>query len=708
MTAKTRLLKEIRRVFLTFSLVLSISVSLLSMGYSYAYDASYDVSSGSLNETFYSDSAIEITGTSTTNTVHITVESGKTVTIDLNGVNIDVSSTYGACAFMISGDGNVSVNLVGTNNLASGVERAALQKENTGTLTISGDGALSANGGIYGAGIGGGLDGDASNIVIAGGTINATGGDDAAGIGGGRSGDGSDITISCGMVTVTGGEHSGYSTGGAGIGGGYTGDGSHIVITGGSVTANGGYTSAGIGGGKEGNASYIEISGGTVIANGGTGGAGIGSGFHGDCSNISISGGTVSANGGHTSAGIGAASEGDCLNITISGGTVAASGGENGAGIGGGINSDITSIVISDGTVTATGGDHGPGIGAVSGNTSVVNISDIGISGGTVTAVGGQCAAGIGTGPTGNRVSTISGITISGSAVVSASGGAEYSNSQGVGYGAGPAIGMGGHSDLSSGDEVVPDTSGLYPTGTIYYYVAGTTAAAIDNGTAVPAQTTTGSYDPTAQSQSGQGQTTQGQTTQGQTTESQTTQDQTTQAQTIITEISSNDGEDEKPSRTYLDDLSDKISENVALGGPQMIEWNEGNCLSYGIMRLLEENPQITLVYSYSYDGVDYKVTIPGKYVKTDTAIPWYGPLYLWANFGMYGENETTTETSSQIDPVITAQNDPTATTAAYTVVAGDTLSRIAIRLHTTVDYLAYVNGIKNPNKIRIGQIIKY
>ena len=100
------------------------------------------------------------------------------------------------------------------------------------------------------------------------------------------------------------------------------------------------------------------------------------------------------------------------------------------------------------------------------------------------------------------------------------------------------------------------------------------------------------------------------------------------------------------PARTYLDDLSDKIKEMIALGGPQTIYWNEGNCLSYGIMKLLEENPQITLVYSYSYDGVDYKVTIPGKYVKTDTTIPWYGPLYLWANFWMYGENDISSETT--------------------------------------------------------------
>ena len=41
-----------------------------------------------------------------------------------------------------------------------------------------------------------------------------------------------------------------------------------------------------------------------------------------------------------------------------------------------------------------------------------------------------------------------------------------------------------------------------------------------------------------------------------------------------------------------------------------------------------------------------------------------------------------------------------------YTVVAGDTLSRIAAKYGTTVAKLAADNGIKNPNLIRVGQVI--
>lgn len=41
-----------------------------------------------------------------------------------------------------------------------------------------------------------------------------------------------------------------------------------------------------------------------------------------------------------------------------------------------------------------------------------------------------------------------------------------------------------------------------------------------------------------------------------------------------------------------------------------------------------------------------------------------------------------------------------------YTVVDGDTLSRIAAKYGTTVAKLAADNGIKNPNLIHVGQVI--
>lgn len=106
-----------------------------------------------------------------------------------------------------------------------------------------------------------------------------------------------------GSLTAIGGNY------GAGIGGGYESFGSDIRISGGTVTANGGYCSAGIGGGGSdpkgtvsnyGNADYIRISGGIVTATGGNYGAGIGGGIRSKGSNILITGGSVKVNAGNS------------------------------------------------------------------------------------------------------------------------------------------------------------------------------------------------------------------------------------------------------------------------------------------------------------------------------------------------------------------------------------------------------------------------
>ncbi len=52
-----------------------------------------------------------------------------------------------------------------------------------------------------------------------------------------------------------------------------------------------------------------------------------------------------------------------------------------------------------------------------------------------------------------------------------------------------------------------------------------------------------------------------------------------------------------------------------------------------------------------------------------------------------------------------TAPATPTGTT--YTVRAGDTLSGIASRYGTTYQHLAEINGISDPNLIRVGQVLK-
>ena len=229
-----------------------------------------------------------ITGSSQENTVTINAEKDQTANVTLSDVYIDVSGKSEA-AVTTTGDGNVSIELDGESTLKGGYKHAGLEKNNVGSLTIGDtdkDGKLTAKGGQYGAGIGGGYNGNGSDISITSGEVNATGGTSGAGIGGGYNGNGSDITITDGEVNATGGKY------GAGIGGGEYGIGKDIIITGGEVNATGGRFSAGIGGGSRGTGSDITISGGEVNASGGVNGAGIGGGLRSKGKDITVSGDT--------------------------------------------------------------------------------------------------------------------------------------------------------------------------------------------------------------------------------------------------------------------------------------------------------------------------------------------------------------------------------------------------------------------------------
>ena len=297
----------------------------------------------------------------------IEIEKDASVTLTLDGTYID--TTDSPILIPENSTGNVNIILKGENGLKAGDYCAAIQKdgdaENIGTLTISGSGALIAQGGKQGAGIGGGHEKAGNNIVISGGEVTATGGEYAAGIGGGMYGSGSSITISGGTVTATGGEC------GAGVGSGYYESGSNITISGGTVIAQGGNQGAGIGGGKSGAGNNIDISGGTVtatsIATGeyGCAGAGIGGGYAGMGNNITISGGTVTATSiatgeyGCAGAGIGGGYACMGIGITISGGTVTALSTADeayweGDGIGSGCSTGISGPEIYGGNIKAS------------------------------------------------------------------------------------------------------------------------------------------------------------------------------------------------------------------------------------------------------------------------------------------------------------------------------------------------------------------
>ena len=221
------------------------------------------------------DNAPVIKGSSTENTVTINAEKDQTANVTIEDVNIDMS-VAGKAAVSTTGEGNVNIELNGSNALKSGRSHAGLEKNNDGNLTIQDkdkDGSLNAKGGQDGAGIGGGVYGNGSDITITGGKVTARGGNYGAGIGGGAYGNGSDITVTGGEVTANSGNY------GAGIGGGGWGNGNNITISGGKVTATGGMFAAGIGGGMHRDGNDITISGGEVSAAGGKCGAGIGGGL---------------------------------------------------------------------------------------------------------------------------------------------------------------------------------------------------------------------------------------------------------------------------------------------------------------------------------------------------------------------------------------------------------------------------------------------
>ena len=301
------------------------------------------------------------------------------VEVTLKDVNIDTSKQSKA-AVSVTGSGDTTIELDGDNELQGGDKHAGLEHNQTvdsegnvtsGKLTIQDDndnaGSLTATGGYFGAGIGGGS-AKAGQVTITGGTITAISGD-GAGIGGGQGNMGSnagnaDIEISGGTIEATGGYTS------AGIGGGYYGD-ATIKITGDAVIKNaaGGFFGAGIGGGGGGNGD-ITISGNAKIENaqGGYAGSGIGGGY-GASGTVAIKDdSTVTATGGEVGAGIGGG-VGGLADITIEGNaTVNATGGVGSAGIGGGYDAEddddgtgnkitIKSNESGAPTVNATGGE---------------------------------------------------------------------------------------------------------------------------------------------------------------------------------------------------------------------------------------------------------------------------------------------------------------------------------------------------------------
>ena len=212
--------------------------------------------------------------------------------ITLDGVNIDVSDTFGSCAFTVQNSAALNLTLAAgsTNSLTSGTYCAGLNVPEKAELTIDSDesspGTLEANGSYDGAGIGGnsGAVSISGAITINGGVIRAQG-NGGAGIGGSPTNDRDKVTeSSSGAVTINGGSVTATSSYGAGIGGAHANSWSqmatsscgYVTINGGTVTAIGGAFSAGIGGGH----ATTGVADGTATSQGG---------------NVVITGGSVKA-----------------------------------------------------------------------------------------------------------------------------------------------------------------------------------------------------------------------------------------------------------------------------------------------------------------------------------------------------------------------------------------------------------------------------
>ena len=336
-------------------------------------------------------------------------ENALNITLDNATIKSD-SDDWDDAVMKIAGEGDVNIELNGSNVLTSGLWSAGLgknDKDSTGRLTIRDDlkndgtaktdeekkaeedavaagkkgsevenvGSLTATGGKYGAGIGASFTGgnqSTSNIVIEGGTIKATGGMDGAGIGGSGYGAGGKLNKDdpddrSQTITINGGNIVANGIGGGGRGSNGKGGFGAVTINGGhiqSVNDKG----AGIGGGwgdQDGGDGDVLITGGVIEAVG-LGGAGIGgggsdndnpndpnSGFLGGDAKVKIRGKNTIINKaeGHLGAGIGG---GSVYNPAISGVH----------------NGGSAEIEITDGATVkeAVGGTGGAGIGSGAGD----------------------------------------------------------------------------------------------------------------------------------------------------------------------------------------------------------------------------------------------------------------------------------------------------------------------------------------------------
>ena len=325
-------------------------------------------------------------GTQTSNTITVETAKDQTTNVTLQDVDMKVDTTEAKTgAIEIKGDGDTNLELNGNNTVLvendwfnhqhAAIEKA--DKNGKGTLTIKDDknndgspkkekdengnaiggdtGKLLAGGYHDAAAIGGSGEADlrdTSNIIITGGDITASGGGYGAGIGGGDGGDASNIRIE-GNAHVTA-----YGTGGAAIGSGYQSTGSSDITITNNATVN----------------AVSEY------------GCGIGHGQNawGSKSNVTITisgNASVNAENENISAAIGSNDSSATVNIEENAAVTAVGYGVAiGTGSGYDYNGGTSTVInITGGTVNAvTRGNSRPAIGTVDGNLDLTINSSTG------------------------------------------------------------------------------------------------------------------------------------------------------------------------------------------------------------------------------------------------------------------------------------------------------------------------------------------
>lgn len=309
----------------------------------------------------------------TSNTVTIIAENeGDTANVTLQDVDIESSSKWSSdpAPIEIKGNGNTNLELNGNNTVFSGNEdHAGIEKADvngTGTLTIKDD--VNDDGSEKT-----GTEADTTGTLVAGGFY------DGAAIGGGGTHDTactSNITITGGDITASGGRY------GAGIGAGCTGDASNIRIEGNAHVTAFGDGSAAIGSGYQSNGnSDITITDHATVEAASLDSCGIGHGHNASGKvTVTISGNaSVNAQVRNTPAAIGSDNSSATVNIEDHA-DVTAVGYGVAIGTGYGYKGTSTVINITGGTVNAVtrGRDSRPAIGTVYGNLDLTINSSTG------------------------------------------------------------------------------------------------------------------------------------------------------------------------------------------------------------------------------------------------------------------------------------------------------------------------------------------